>query len=548
MNTVAKYLRLSSEDDDLKLAGKLESNSIANQRNLLDSYIQRVPEFAGAEIMEFCDDGWSGKNFERPAVQEMLDFVRQGKINCIVVKDISRFGRDYLIVGNYISRVFPFMGVRFIAINDGFDSIRPMEADSLETSFKTLLYDLYSRDLSRKIRSSQRFRAQRGDFLSPFAPFGFIKDPDDKNRLMIDPEAAEIVRRIFQMMGAGRTTIEIARTLNLENVPTPMRYKRAAGCSRTIWPCVDEDNFWTVHAVTHILRDERYIGNNIFGKRKRDMVGHYHSVKVRKADWIVVDNTHTGIVTREEFDRAQAKLRVFSEHNGVTPYRLLQNKVRCGICGHIMQRSKAKKGVYSCITPLVTNAYSCPTETILESDILDTLLEGLRVQTETAVEMSHLWEEQRKKHKTDAKSIWKIIASLRENRNRITQHIKNLYETFALEEVSKDEYLAAKSRAIRECEDIDARIAELTAELEDTAPDGKLNNRFVAGFQKYIGVEELTTEIVSDVLSEVRVFPDGRLEIVWNYNEDYKKLLLDLMSGLNDNTNEVTAGSQHQTA
>ena len=176
-DTTAKYIRLSSEDDDLRKGGKIESNSVTNQRNLLDAFISRTPELADTSVIEFCDDGWSGKNFERPAVQEMIAQARAGKIQCIVVKDLSRFGRDYLTVGNYISCVFPFLGVRFIAVNDGFDSIRPADIDSLETSFKTLLYDLYSRDLSRKVRKAKRFRAQRGDFLSPFAPYGFIKDP-----------------------------------------------------------------------------------------------------------------------------------------------------------------------------------------------------------------------------------------------------------------------------------------------------------------------------------------------------------------------------------
>lgn len=528
MSTVAKYLRLSSEDDDLKLSSKLESNSIANQRNLLDSYIRRIPEFEDAEILEFCDDGWSGKTFERPAVQEMLDLVRQGKIDCIIVKDLSRFGRDYLTVGNYISRVFPFMGVRFIAVNDGFDSIRPMDADSLETSFKTLLYDLYSRDLSRKVRSAKRFRAQRGDFLSPFAPYDFIKDPDNRKCLKIDPEAAEIVRRIFQLMGEGRTAIQIARILNLDGVPTPMRYKRAAGCSRTVWPCIDEDNFWTHHAVTIILRDERYIGKAVYGKRTRDMVGHTHTVKVSKVDWITVENTHAGIVTREEFDRAQANLRTFEEHDGVSPYRLLQRKVRCGICGHIMRRVGTGKPYYSCSTPLVTDAYSCPTEKIQESEILDTLLGGLRVQAETAVEMGRVWEELHKKHRKDYKTIWKNIAALKEDKNKLAQYTRDLYETYALEEIDKATYLAAKAAADLKCERIDTRIVELEAELENTTPDGRLNNRFVAGFAKYIGVEEITREMVSDVLSEVLVYPDGRLEIVWNYGADYKKLLLDL--------------------
>lgn len=171
MNTTAKYIRLSSEDSDLGQEGKTESNSVTNQRNLLDAFINRTPELADTRVIEFCDDGWSGKNFERPAVQEMIAQVRAGQIQCIIVKDLSRFGRDYLTVGNYISCVFPFLGVRFIAVNDGFDSIRPADVDSLETSFKTLLYDLYSRDLSRKVRSAKRQRAERGDFLSPFAPY-----------------------------------------------------------------------------------------------------------------------------------------------------------------------------------------------------------------------------------------------------------------------------------------------------------------------------------------------------------------------------------------
>ena len=171
--TIAKYLRLSSEDGDMKASAKNESNSIANQRNLIDSYISSHRDFDGASVIELCDDGWSGTNFDRPAMQNLLRMVKCGEIQCIIVKDISRFGRDYLTVGNYISQVFPFLGVRFIAINDGLDSVRTTDVDSLETSFKALLYDLYSRDLSRKIRSSLTIRAKQGFFLSPYAPYGY---------------------------------------------------------------------------------------------------------------------------------------------------------------------------------------------------------------------------------------------------------------------------------------------------------------------------------------------------------------------------------------
>lgn len=240
--TVAAYLRISNEDTDRKQAVKAESDSIAGQRAMLADFISRMPEFGSARIIEFCDDGWSGKNFSRPAVQEMLGQARQGKIQCIIVKDLSRFGRDYLEVGNYISRVFPFLGIRFIAVNDGFDSIRPMEADSLEISFKALLYDIYSRDISRKTRSAKKYKAQKGEFLAPFAPYGYRKDPEKKNRLSIDPETAGTVKRIFRMAADGKTTEQIARVLNLERVPTPMQQKRIAGCQHR-WKGIHEDNF-----------------------------------------------------------------------------------------------------------------------------------------------------------------------------------------------------------------------------------------------------------------------------------------------------------------
>lgn len=527
--TIYKYLRLSSEDTDMKQAGKTESNSIGNQRNLLDDFIRRTPEFEGARVVEFCDDGWSGKNFERPAVTDMLEQVRKGNANCIIVKDLSRFGRDYLIVGNYLTRVFPFLGVRFIAVNDGFDSIRPQDIGNLESSFKTLLNDYYSRDLSRKVRSAKRLRAERGYFLSPFAPYGFVKDPENKNRLLIDPDAADTVRRIFQMILDGFSTTQIARALNGDLIPTPMLYKRAAGCSRTVWPCVSEDNFWTHNAVTKILRDERYVGKNVYGKRTRNTVGDWHTVKISRSEWITVDDTHEGIVTREEYDAAQARLREFVERDlelpGGTP---LYKKVRCGVCGHIMVRSKAKAPYYICHTSRMTSAYTCTEERIPESDLLDTLLDGLRAQAMYAVEASRIWEEQHRQYQRDTDEIRKTLSGLKESYRQMESYIRELYEGFALGEMDKASYLAAKSTAAQKRDEAAARIRELEAELENTGADGGLNNRFVNCFQKYAEVEEITAEIVTDVLQEIVVYPDHRLNIVWNYHEDLEKLLLDL--------------------
>ena len=292
----AMYLRLSSEDHDLNRTDKSESESISNQRSILHDYIRSHSEFADDEIVEFCDDGWSGKNFERPGITELLKQVRSGQIQCILVKDLSRFGRDYLVVGNYISRVFPFLGVRFISVNDGFDSARPQDIDSLDTSFKTLIYDLYSRDLSKKVKNAMQQRAAKGLFLTPFAPYGYMKDPENKNHLIVDAEAAAVVRRLFDMADAGQSLVSIAATFNREGVLSPMMYKRAKNCSRTRWPSIHEESYWIPDQLGKMLRDRQYIGTIVYGRRRRDVIGSAHTVQNAKDEWTMVDDVHEAII------------------------------------------------------------------------------------------------------------------------------------------------------------------------------------------------------------------------------------------------------------
>ena len=233
-------------------------------------------------------------------------------------EDLSRFGRDYLTVGDYISRVFPFLGVRFISVNDGFDSSNPLDIDSLDTSFRTLIYDLYSRDLSRRVKSAKKARAERGAFLSPYAPYGYVKDPEDKNHLLVDTEAAEVIRRIFQMAADGAKTREIAAALNGEGVSSPKNYKVETGCTRTPWRSIQEENFWTANLVAKFLRDERYIGKTVYGKRSRDIVGSTHTVKISRNDWVIVPDRHEAIVPEELFEKAQACMREYREREVMT--------------------------------------------------------------------------------------------------------------------------------------------------------------------------------------------------------------------------------------
>ena len=344
-------------------------------------------------------------------------------------------------------------------------------------------------------------------------------------------DAYQTVRRIFQMMAGGHASEQIAKTLNLEAVPTPMLYKRAAGCSRSSWPSVRDENIWTRNLISKILRDERYIGTNVYGKRTRDQVGHHHTVKVTKAEWITASGTHDGIVTQDEFDKAQLAMREFVERDGINLGKwALRRKVRCGICGYTMTRSRAKHPVYYCRTNHVSDAFACPSERVPEADILEAVLDGLHVQAMAAVEMARIWEERHRREKLDTAALQKNIAALREAHGRLERQIKDLYTSFGLREISKAEYLAYKAAAIQQRDSTAERLAALEAKLENTSEDGELQNQFVARFRPHVEAEivEITLEILSDILSEICVYPGRRLEIIWNYREEYENLMLDL--------------------
>ena len=438
---------------------------------------------------------------------------------------MSRFGRDYLIVGNYISRVFPFLGVRFIAVNDGIDSIRPADVDSLDTSFKALIYDLYSRDLSRKIRSAKRFRAQKGEYLAAQPLYGYAKDPDRKNHLVIDLPAAEIVRRIFKMVGDGVPLDKVAKQLNEEGVLTPMQYKVSTGCVDTAWNCINKDNFWTEAAVLRIVRNEEYLGSTVYGRRYYDIIGQGHSVKVSKKDWIVVPGMHKPVVSQEAFDRAQAALHEYKERQTAQGAK---TKIRCGVCGHAMGYSKTKQPYFYCRTLRVTDAYSCPQEHILEAEIHAALLDSLRQYAGMVVDLERMQREQDARRKADGTSIRRELRSLQEGLAQQKQKSKSLYEAFALGEMEKSEYLTAKTAIQKAQEGMESKIAELGNALDNLSTANDLRDTISPKIQKFVDAEDISREMMDEILDVVLVFPGRRLEIQWKYQDEVSKIVQSL--------------------
>lgn len=523
---IAAYLRLSSEDDDLKDTSKTESESISNQRGLLRDFISRRPELTGAEIVEFCDDGWSGKNFERPGFVEMLSQVRQGRIQCILVKDLSRFGRDYLVVGNYISRVFPFLGVRFISVNDGFDSSRPQDIDSLDTSFKTLIYDLYSRELSQKVKNAKRQRAEKGYYLSPFAPYGYKKGPENKNRLIVDDKAAETVRRIFQMAADGVRAGEIAAMLNRDGIHTPMLYKRETGCSRDRWPSVHEDNFWMDGAIFKILRDERYIGKCVYGKRERDAVGNWHSVKVSKRDWVIVDDTHEGIVSKELFDAVQARMKEYAEFTpAVSDRNPLRRKVICGTCGHSMRLSNTKNAKYHCNTSHLETGFRCSSKGILQADVHDAVLALIRTYARYAVSLERLAAAGSERRQSDRKQHQRELAVLQSRRNQLDKSLQDLYEKLIDGDISRETYLSQKQSMGAQLQEISNREALLEKALQ--TPEIK-DSSFISKYREYADADTLTGDMAAELVHSIVLYPDDCMEINLNYRDELEALLAEV--------------------
>ena len=524
MNTVAKYLRISSED--LMKTAETESVSIVNQRHLLDNYLDTHSEFKGWNRIELCDDGWTGTNFERPGMKELLEMVRKGNVQCIIVKDFSRFGRNYLTVGDYISRVFPFMGVRFISLGDCYDSSRPSDLDSLSVSFSTIIYDLYSKELSVKVRMAKNRLAEKGDFLAPAAPFGYIKDPERSKHLTIDPEAAETVQTIFNMACAGNSCAEIARHLNDIGALTPMRYKRSTGCTWLPWPCISEDNFWTATAVTKILRDERYVGRNIYGKHRRDIVGSTHTIKASRDKWIVTENMHEPIITIEQFDEAQGKLREYREGTSTKVTAPLAKKVYCGCCGRAMIRVKTKKRYYTCGTPRYTSEYHCSDERIPEDDLLDTVLTTIRTYAKLAVDLDSILLQQKEQIQLNRKQLQRKLMVLQSKKEQTERRLQDMYEIFFEGNMGKDEYVSRKQilsgQLTRLAEEADALESALSQEQDNDA------GSIISKYRSYAGIDVLTQDNLRDILDRVTVYPGGVFHVRLFFADELESIAANL--------------------
>lgn len=379
----AIYVRLSKEDGDVATAGKRESNSISNQKDLIKNFLKDKKDIV--VVSERVDDGYSGSNFERPAFQMMLEDIKKGIVDCVVVKDLSRFGREYIDAGKYIERLFPALGVRFIAVNDHYDSLEgKSQADEIVIPFKNLINDAYCRDISIKIRSHLEVKRKNGEYIGAFTPYGYQKDSDNKNKLVIDVYAAGIVKEIYRMKLSGMSQTAIANALNKQGVLSPMEYKHSLGIRI-------QDNFktheqaeWSAMSVKRILENEVYTGTLVQGKRTTPNHKVKKLMKKPETDWVRIEKNHKAIVSEREFALVQRLLgidtRTSPNEEKVYP---LSGLVVCGDCGAMMIKRDVPAGgkvyaYYICSRHAATKA--CAAHRIPMGKLEETVLEEVDIR------------------------------------------------------------------------------------------------------------------------------------------------------------------------
>lgn len=531
----AIYVRLSKEDGDVATVGKRESNSISNQKDLIKNFLKDKKDIV--VVSERVDDGYSGSNFERPAFQMMLEDIKKGIVDCVVVKDLSRFGREYIDAGKYIERLFPALGVRFIAINDHYDSLEgKSQADEIVIPFKNLINDAYCRDISIKIRSHLEVKRKNGEYIGAFTPYGYQKDSDNKNKLVIDVYAAGIVKEIYRMKLSGMSQTAIANVLNKQGVLSPMEYKHSLGIRI-------QDNFktheqaeWSAMSVKRILENEVYTGTLVQGKRTTPNHKVKKLMKKPETDWVRIEKNHEAIVSEREFALVQRLLgidtRTSPNEEKVYP---LSGLVVCGDCGAMMIKRDVPAGgkiyaYYICSRHAATK--ECAAHRIPMKKLEETVLELVKIHIENILDMKKIMDfiHAVPFQELDIKELETRKEAKEKEANRCRELRDYLYEDFREGIISKEDYkelhdgyTEKRKKAEEAIRNIDQQIREILESKSD-------KYHWLDYFAAHQNIQELTRTVAVELIDQILVYDKKHIEVRFNFDDCYQSLLRQIQS------------------
>lgn len=520
-NELACYIRLSHADDDLD-ENQYESSSVSNQRELIHKYLASHAEFSKWRIHEFVDDGYSGTTENRPEFQRMIRMVRQGQIRCIIVKDFSRFARNYITMGDYLEQIFPCLGVRFISINDSYDSsISTNISDNMTMVLKSILNGYYSRDLSAKMYSYNTQKMKNGEFVGTPC-FGYVMNPE-RTHFIIDPDAAKIVREIFDLALSGKTRPEIVTILNNEGHPTPAEYNRQRGYGKS--QMITSHPLWDHIKVSRILREPAYTGTLIMRKRVHVSPCSKHKRQTKPSEQFIKENAHEAIVTQEEFKKIQKQMPKKKGWNRENQRSYpLKGIARCGTCGKVMSfRISPKPGALQCPESILEHAICAPILfplPELEHIVLSCLKPFLKIILQAEKKYTHKQTIER------SNKCSQSINELKQQKKQLQIKKTQCYEEYVAGQLDLEKYLSLKADFQAERATIDKKLTELEeqeinlsyalmpSDLQQAADHAK----------QFANDTVLTADMVHSFIETIFIF-DSHIEIRWKFKDLFEQFM-----------------------
>lgn len=507
----ALYIRLSREDGD-----KTESLSVVNQRMKLENYIKKHPEISDYEC--YIDDGYTGTNFDRPFFQKMCRDIETGLISIVIVKDLSRLGRNMPKVTELVHDYFPSKGIRFIAIDDGIDKqfFDLNTSEDMMIDIKNMFNGFYPKDISKKVRSTFRTKQHAGQFIGAFACYGYKKSPLDHNQLIIDEPAAIIVRKIFSLYLSGKGQNTIAKLLNDEGIPCPSEYKKRCGLNYRNCRKLEDTTYWTYSSVRNILRNRIYTGTMVQNRSFRQ-VCKKKSIKLPEEKWIVVPNTHEAIIDHDTFEKVQKLLSLNTKHVGLNQnIHIFAGLLKCGNCGRAMTKI-TRKGIttFSCSSYNRYGTKYCSAHNIKESTIEEIIIQDFHAILASINDLQSILDEEQKKHKKNCTSLLCETSEPKNEIYKLQQKKEQAYEDYLEGILSKEEYIAYKTKYELQISTLREKISSIHESKESNS---YTSNQWIERLVKQEHMEKLDRETVVTMVDTIYIYDNNRIKIVYNFS------------------------------
>ena len=525
---LGKYIRLSKED---LLRGRDESNSVINQRRLLEQYHQtHLDEFHdGTEQDVYVDDGKTGTDTDREDFQRLLADVYSGRINCVIVKDLSRLSRNYTDAGNLIENLFVRLNVRFISLAEGVDSYRnPDSVSNIIVPITNVMNDQYCYQTSKKIRQVFDMKRRNGEFIGSYAPYGYVKDPNDKHALLVDPEAAEVVKSIFALFLSGMNKRGITYYLNDHGTLCPTAYKQQQGLKYNA-PNAQGNPMWSTITIDTILKNRVYVGDMVQGRQRVKSYKIHIQEKVPEEEWFIVENTHEAIIDRETFAKVQSLLkRDTRTAPKAKQLYLFSGFLKCADCGRAMSRI-ASKGIYvyyQCGTYKSLSKKACTMHSIKSDRLEAGVLFAIQQQVHLAITYSELVARINSAplKKSKSKRLEDTIAAKEKELAKIMRYKQALYQDWKDGEITRNDYRHMSEDYEQQIEAFTRIMQTLTAEQEQLENGVDAESPCLTAFLKYRNIDKLTREILGELIDHIKVYEGGNISVKFKYADEFRRI------------------------